>query len=152
VLKCYWTVLSAIYTCAFSKIIFGKYCSFFFLFFFFIFLCVASGLFFCLFGRCGCFVRTFLIQVRTGVLVRSLTWHYVRTALMFRPDGEPCRVKSHSPVPPTLSFHSSWFFVGLCFFVCSFHVFFSCALVLLLFLSIQVGFSTILLFSLSIYA
>jgi hypothetical protein len=30
---------------------------------------------------------------------RPLKWHYVRTSFMFRPDGEPCRVKSHFLAP-----------------------------------------------------
>jgi hypothetical protein len=38
-----------------------------------------------------------MVLVRTAVFLRSLTWHHVLTSLMFRPDGEPCRVKSLSP-------------------------------------------------------
>jgi hypothetical protein len=32
-----------------------------------------------------------------GVFLRSLTCHYFRTSLKFRPDSEPCRVISHFP-------------------------------------------------------
>jgi hypothetical protein len=41
-----------------------------------------------------------------------------RTSLTFRPDGEPCRVKSHSPWCHTsLSLFSLFLFVVLCFFL-----------------------------------
>jgi hypothetical protein len=46
------------------------------------------------------------------------TWHYVWTSLKFRPDGEPCRVKSHSP-RAAAHFLVSFlcFFVVLCVFL-----------------------------------
>jgi len=112
------------------EIIFGKYFSALFSLFFRFFLCEVSGRCFWLSEQCGCFVRTFLLLVLTGVLVRSLMWHYVRTTLMFCLDGEPCRVKSHSHCAPGHSFLSLWFFVSLCVFLCSFYVYFSHALVL----------------------
>jgi len=61
------------------------------------------------------------------VFVRSLTWHYIRKSLKFRPDGEPSRVISLSPALQPLSFH--FFFVVLCVFP-YFYVCFSRALVL----------------------
>jgi hypothetical protein len=42
-------------------------------------------------------VQTFMILVQTAVFLQPFTWHNVQTLLMFRPDGEPCRVKSFSP-------------------------------------------------------
>jgi len=57
------------------------------------------------------YVRMVILVVRTIRLIRPnvysscmdervfviSTWHYVRTSLKFLLDGEPCRVKSHSP-------------------------------------------------------
>jgi hypothetical protein len=84
-------------------------------------------------------VRTVLLYVRMVILVVRTIWlicpdvhsscpdehvfatstrHYVRTSLKFRPDGEPCRVKSHSPWRRTsLSPLLLWFFVVLCVFL-----------------------------------
>jgi hypothetical protein len=89
------------------EIIFYSFSSNFqFFFFFFVCVCVceASGQWFCVSGRGRNFVQTFMIQVRTCALVRYLTWHYVRMALVIRPDNEPLRVKSHSPYAARL-FH-----------------------------------------------
>jgi hypothetical protein len=72
-----------------------------------IFLCEMFKRCFWLSVWCGCFVQTFLLLVRTGVLVRSLTWHYAQKTLMFHLDGGPCRVKSHSPSTP----HDTLFFL-----------------------------------------
>jgi hypothetical protein len=72
------------------------------------------------------YVRTVFLVVRTIWLIRpdvhsscpdehvfaTSMWHYVRTSLKFRSDGEPCRVKSHSPWR-----HTSFFPLLLCFFV-----------------------------------
>jgi len=50
------------------------------------------------------------------------TWHYVRTSLKFRPDGEPCRVKSHSPRA------AAHVLVSFCVFLlsCAFFSYFLC--------------------------
>jgi hypothetical protein len=58
------------------------------------------------------YVRMVFLVVRTIRLIRpdihsscldelvfvTSTWHYIRTSFKFRPDGEPYRVKSHSPL------------------------------------------------------
>jgi hypothetical protein len=93
----------------FFRTVLSVFCSFSL---FFKFLCEESGRCFWLSGQCGCFVRKLLILVRTGVLVRSLMWHFVRTTLMFRPDGEPCRVKSLSPLHRTSLFSLLDFFLS----------------------------------------
>jgi hypothetical protein len=95
------------------KIIFGKYFFAIFLIFFSL-LCEASRRWFCMSGRWGRFVRTFLIQVWTCALVRYLTWHYVQTALVIRLDGEPLRVKSHSPYAARHFSPSLWIFLSVC--------------------------------------
>jgi hypothetical protein len=53
--------------------------------------------------------------------LRSLTCHYVRTSLKFCPDGEPCRVISHSPRAAAFSF---CLFVVLFVILCIFFVLF----------------------------
>jgi hypothetical protein len=100
------------------KNIFGKYFFSYFFLCFSAFLCEASGRWFFLSGRCGSFVRTFLLQVQTCALVRSLTWHYVWTALVIRLDGEPLRVKSLFPLCRTTSSFSFFYliFCQLCDF------------------------------------
>jgi glycerol uptake facilitator-like aquaporin len=81
-----------------------------------------SGHIFWLFGRYGFFVRTFLVIVWTAVFSQPFTWHNVRTLLMFRPNSEPCRVKSFSPHAAALLLGSFWLdFVVLCFFSLCFY-------------------------------
>jgi len=72
--------------------------------------------------RYGWFVRTLLVLVWTAVFLRSLTWHHVWTSLMFRPEGEPCRVKSHSP------YAARHFLLSCCDFLsfCAFSLWFVC--------------------------
>jgi len=89
-------VISFLYMRILKIIFFGKYFSALFSSVF-SFLCEASGQWFFLSKRYSSLVRTFLLQVRTCTLVRYLTWHYVRTALVIRSDGERLRVKSLSP-------------------------------------------------------
>jgi hypothetical protein len=90
------------------------------------------------------YVRTVILVVRTIQLIRSdvnsccpnervfviSTWHYVRTSLKFRPDGEPCRVKSHSPRAATHFFAPFGSFCRLVRFPCDFYAYFSLALVI----------------------
>jgi hypothetical protein len=75
------------------------------------FLCEASGRCFWDVWTVILYVRTVFLVVRTIRLIRPdvhsfcpnervfaiFMWHYVWTPLKFRLDGEPCRVKSHSP-------------------------------------------------------
>jgi hypothetical protein len=81
------------------------------------------------------YVRTVILVVRTIRLIRSdvhsscsdervfatSTWHYVRTSLKFRLDGEPCRVKSHSPRAAAYFFASFGSFCRLVHFPCDFY-------------------------------
>jgi len=108
-------IIREIFFCSFSS-------------FFQILLCEASG-------RCFWDVQTMILYVRKVFLVvqtirlirpnihsscpdecvfTTSTWHYVRTSLNFCPDGEPCRVKSHSPWCRT-----SFSPLLLCFFLSS---------------------------------
>jgi hypothetical protein len=105
------------YTCVLWKL-FGKYFSTLFPLFF-RFLCMKRP------NGDPVYVRTVFLVVRTIRLIRpdehvfmTSTWHYVQTSLKFRPDGEHCRVKSHSPWCRT-SFSPLLlcFFVVLCVFL-----------------------------------
>jgi hypothetical protein len=78
------------------------------------------------------YVRTVFLVVRTIRLIcpnvhsscpddnvfATSTWHYVRTSLKFRPDGEPYRVKSLSPRAAAhfLASFCVFIFVILCVF------------------------------------
>jgi hypothetical protein len=133
-------VLLAFFTGLFWKLFLGNifllflhnfFFPFFFFFFFFFFsrfLCEASRQSFYVSERSSVFVRTFLFLVRTSALVRYLTWHYVRTALVIRSDGEPLRVKSYTPLRRTtyfsslLTFSLSLFAVFFALFTCFSHV------------------------------
>jgi len=133
-----WTVISAFYTWVFWKL-FGKYFSTFFPLFFRIF--VWS-------------VQTVFLVVRTGVLVRYLMWYYVWTSLKFRLDGEPCRVKSLSLYTvrlPYSFFLFLVFFIVLYVFPCFLCVLLTCTCPFYNLSPPQVWFSTLLLFSFSIY-
>jgi hypothetical protein len=95
--------------------------------------------FFCVKRRDGVFQdnQTVLLYVRTMILVvqtiqlihpnvnsssldeRVFTismWHYVRTSLKFRPDGESCRVKSYSARFAALLFAFFGSFLSSCAF------------------------------------
>jgi hypothetical protein len=116
-----------------SEIIFGKifFCSSSLCFL--AFLCEASGRLFYMSGRCD---RTFQYQVWTHALVLvSYVAHYVRTDLVLRLNGEPLRVKSLSPLRRMILITFSFIFCRLCDFFLAFHMLFSCALVILRFLS-----------------
>jgi hypothetical protein len=97
------------------------------------FLCEASircscmfGQWFWLSGRCGWLVRSSILLVRTSVFVGSLMWYYIQTSLKFRPDGEPCRVKSHSPWRRT-SLSPLFLF---CLSTCAFSLWFLCVILM----------------------
>jgi hypothetical protein len=105
-----------LYTCVLWKL-FGKY--FFALFpLFFRFFCVKrpDGDPICPDGFSGC--PDDHSSCPDEHVFETSTWHYVRTSLKFRPDGEPCRVKSHSTWRRT-SFSPLLlcFFVVLCVFL-----------------------------------
>jgi hypothetical protein len=82
------------------------------------------------------YVQTVILVVRTIQLIRpdvhsscpnervfaTFAWHYVRTSLKFCPDGEPCRVKSHSPRAAAHFFASFGSFCHLVCFPCDFYV------------------------------
>jgi hypothetical protein len=121
-----------------------------------IFFCSFSSLFkifFCVKCTDGVFrdVLTVLLYVRTVILVVQpirlihpdvnssnpeervfaiSTWHYVRTSFKFRPNGEPCRVKSHSPRAATLSFAPFGSFCCVVHLFSAFYVKFSSARVI----------------------
>jgi len=76
------------------------------------------------------------------------TWHYVRTSFKFRPDGEPCRVKSHSPCATAHFFALFGSFCCLVRFPCDFYANFSHARVIFVFsLHPRYFFNTLLLIS-----
>jgi hypothetical protein len=117
VLQYFRTVLSVFYSFVFWKFFLQElfFCSFSL---FFRFLCEASRQCFWLSRRWGCFVRMLLILVQTGMLMRSLKWHYVWMTVMFRPSGEPCRFKLLSPLRHTSLFSLlDLFFVRFCVFL-----------------------------------
>jgi len=109
---------------------------FFFFFFFLFVLCEASGRCFWDVWTVILYVRTVFLVVRTIWLIRpdvysscpdervfaTSTWHYVQTSLKFRPNGEPCRVKSHSPRAAVHFFASFCVFCRLELFMRSSHV------------------------------
>jgi hypothetical protein len=94
---------------------------------FFRFFCVKrpDGVSGCSDGKVASSGRPFSLSGQ-AYFVRSLTWHYIRTSLKFRPDCEPCRVISHSPALQPLSFHYFWCFCRLVrfslLFMCASHV------------------------------
>jgi hypothetical protein len=128
-----------LYTCVLWKLL-GKYFSTFFSSLFQIF-CVKllDGVFQNV-RRVLLYVRMVILVVRTirlicldvhssclDVFVRSLTWHYVQTSLKFRSDGEPCKVKSHSPWSRMSLSPLFWFFLSSCaFFLCFLCVILKC--------------------------
>jgi hypothetical protein len=83
--------------------------------------CMSERLFW-LYGRYGLFVRTFILLVSTSVLLRFLRGTSSGRLFMFRPNGEPCRVKSHSP-RATAHFFA---FFGSFFSSCALSLFFLC--------------------------
>jgi hypothetical protein len=149
-----------LYTCVLWKLL-GKYFSALFHLFFRFFFCVNRPD--CVFRE----VRTVLLYVRTVILVvRTIwlirpdvnssspdervfvisTWHYIWTSLKFCPDGEPCRVKSHSPSAATFSFTPFGSFCRVVHLFCAFYAKFSSARVILaIYLHPRYVFNTLLL-------
>jgi hypothetical protein len=132
VLKCYWIVLSAFYTCVFWNYFWENI----FLLFF--------PLFFSLFVWS---VRTVVLYVRTvwqDIPVSGLDTRFSAGLLCgtLCPDGFSAtsergtlEVKSLSPLRRMILITFSFIFCRLCDFFLAFHMLFSCALVILRFLS-----------------
>jgi hypothetical protein len=106
------------------------------------------------------YVRTVILAARTVRLIRPdvnsstpdervfaiSTWYYVRTSLNFRPDGEPCRVKSHSPRAAAFSSDPFGSFCRVVHLFCVFYVKFSSARgILSIYLHPKYDFNTLLL-------
>jgi hypothetical protein len=106
------------------------------------------------------YVRKMILVVRTIRLIRPdvnssspdervfaiSTWHYVWTSLKLCSDGEPCRVKSHSPRAVAFSFAPFGSFCHVVHLFCAFYAKFSSARVIFaIYLHPKYVFNTLLL-------